>query len=436
MSAPKIVVIGLGYIGLPTAAMFALHGNEVLGVDIEPETLSELRSGNVPVREKDLTAIVRDALATGRLRVSDGVERADYFVLCVPTPAKGQNADLRAVRAAAKSIAPYIKKGSTVIVESTVPPGTTEHVVRPILENNRLRAGRDFHLAYCPERVMPGNIIREIVENDRIIGGITRQAAVKAREIYSSFVRGNIFLTDLTTSEFVKLAENAFRDVNIALANELADLAEAHGIDIWEAIGLANRHPRVNLLRPGPGVGGHCIAVDPWFLLTPKVEARMITSARAVNDARPGHVASRTLRLVKGIQHPKVAAFGVAYKGNADDIRESPAIRVIEILRMAGVDVATYDPLVPHDLYPTQGLEETISGADCLLILADHRDFFYVDPGLIARRVRRKVLFDTRHCVDHGKWAKRGFEVYDLGSSRVLTHKTTTPTSGEVTASP
>ena len=162
----------------------------------------------------------------------------------------------------------------------------------------------------------------------------------------------------------------------------------------------------------------------------------MITSARAVNDARPGHVASRTLRLVKGIQHPKVAAFGVAYKGNADDIRESPAIRVIEILRKAGVDVATYDPLVPHDLYPTQGLEETISGADCLLILADHRDFFYVDPGLIARRVRHKVLFDTRHCVDHGKWAKRGFEVYDLGSSRVLTHKTTTPTSGEVTASP
>jgi len=423
MSAPKIVVIGLGYIGLPTAAMFALHGNEVLGVDIDPETLSALRSGNVPVREKDLTAIVRDALATGRLRVSDRVERADYFILCVPTPAKGQNADLRAVRSAAKSVAPYVKKGSTVIVESTVPPRTTDLVVRPLLENGRLRAGRDFHLAYCPERVMPGNIVREIVENDRIIGGITPQAAAKAQQIYSSFVRGNIFLTDLTTAEFVKLAENAFRDVNIALANELANLAEAHGIDIWEAIGLANRHPRVNILRPGPGVGGHCIAVDPWFLLAPKVEARMITSARAVNDGRPGHVARRTLGLVKGVQHPKVAAFGVAYKGNADDVRESPAIRVIETLRKAGVDVATYDPLVPQDLYPTQGLEEAISGADCLLILADHRDFFYVDPSLVARKVRRKLLFDTRHCVDHRKWATRGFEVHDLGSSRVLNRR-------------
>src|SRR3990170_164796 len=417
---PKVVVVGLGYIGLPTAAMLALHGSQVLGVDIQPETLKALRSGNVPVREKDLTAIVRDALTTGRLTVSDHAERADYFVLCVPTPAEDQHADLRAVRSAAKAVAPLVRKGSTVIVESTVPPGTTQNLVGPILENGRFRAGKDFFLAYCPERVMPGNIVREIVENDRIIGGITREAAEKARGLYGTFVRGNIFLTDLTTAEFVKLAENAFRDVNVALANELADLAEAHGIDVWEAIELANRHPRVNLLRPGPGVGGHCIAVDPWFLLTPKVDARMIPSARDINDARPEQVARRTLRLLQGIKRPKVAAFGVAYKGNADDVRESPAIRVIEILRKAGVQVAAYDPLVPHDLYPTQALEEAIEGADCLLVLADHRDFYYLDPALVARKVRRKVLFDARHCVDHGKWARFGFEVHVLGSSRVL----------------
>jgi len=428
MGAPKIVVIGLGYIGLPTAAMFALHGSDVLGVDIDPEILGALRSGNVPVREKDLTAIVRDALTTGRLRVSNRAEKADYFVLCVQTPAKGRSADLHAVRAGAKTVAPYVKKGSTVIVESTVPPGTTDLVVKPILETSGLRAGKDFHLAYCPERVMPGNIVREIVENDRIIGGITKQAAAKAREIYASFVRGNILLTDLTTAEFVKLAENAFRDVNIALANELADLAEAHGIDIWEAIDLANRHPRVNLLRPGPGVGGHCIAVDPWFLLAPQVDARMITAARAVNDGRPEQVARRTLRLLKGIKHPKVAAFGVAYKGNADDVRDSPAIRVIEILRKAGANVAAYDPLVPHDLYPTQGLEEAIEGADCLLMLADHRDFYYMDPAIVARKLRGRVLFDTRHCVDHGKWARKGFEVHDLGSSRVLNRRTSRST--------
>src|SRR2546427_8250140 len=196
---------------------------------------------------------------------------------------------------------------------------------------------------------MPGNIVREIVENDRIIGGITPQAAAKAQQIYSSFVRGNIFLTDLTTAEFVKLAENAFRDVNIALANELANLAEAHGIDIWEAIGLANRHPRVNILRPGPGVGGHCIAADPWFLLAPQVDARMITAAGAAHDGRPEQVARRTLRLLKGIKHPKVAAFGVAYKGNADDVRDNPAIRLIEVVGKAGANVDAYDALVPHE---------------------------------------------------------------------------------------
>ncbi len=419
MTVPKIVVVGLGYIGLPTAAMLALEGLDVVGVDIDAHIIEALERGNIPVREKDLTAIVRDALGTGRLKVARTPQRGTHYVLCVPTPLVGRKADLSYVKAAARSVAPCIRKGDTVIVESTVPPGTTGGVVRPILERSGLRAGEDFHLAYCPERVMPGNIIREIVENDRVIGGIDQASAAAAEHIYRTFVRGRIHLTDLATAEFVKLAENAFRDVNIALANELADLAEAHGIDVWRAIELANRHPRVSLLRPGPGVGGHCIAVDPWFLLKPKVEARMIPSARAINDGRPEQVVRKILRLVQGIRRPKVAAFGVAYKGNADDIRESPAIRVIEILRKADVQVTVYDPLVPHDLYPTQALEEAIEGADCLVVLADHRDFYYIDPARVARKVRRKILFDTRHCMDHSKWARNGFEVHVLGSSLI-----------------
>src|SRR2546427_8797582 len=397
----KVVVVGLGYIGLPTAAMLALSGNDVVGVDIQPKVLEALRSGNIPVREKDLTAIVREATRSGRLQVADCPEIADYFVICVPTPKIGQKADLAAVEAASRSIASFIRKGSTAILESTVPPGTSMNLVRPILESSGLMAGPDFHLAYCPERVMPGNILREIVENERIVGGIDSTSAQHAASLYSTFVRGKIHLTDLATAEFVKLAENAFRDVNIAFANELADLAEAHGVDIWEVIDLANRHPRVNLLRPGPGVGGHCIAVDPWFLLTPRVDARLIPTARHINDVRPEKVVQRTLNLLRGIKRPKVAAFGVAYKGNADDVRESPAIHVIEILRGKGVNVVPYDPLVPHEAYPTTPLEDPLDGADCILILTDHREFFYIDPALVSRRVRQRGLFDTRHCVDH-----------------------------------
>ena len=413
----NVVVIGLGYIGLPTAAMLALHGSDVHGVDISPQTLEALHNGNIPIREKDLTAIVRDAIRTNRLRISEKPKKAEYFVLCVPTPKKDRQADLSAVKSAAKTIAGYVGRGSTVIVESTVPPGTCSDTVRPILEKGGLQAGADFHLAYCPERVMPGNIIREIQENDRIVGGLSPMCAERARELYATFVRGKIHLTDLATAEFVKLAENAFRDVNIAFANELADLAEAHGVDIWEVIDLANRHPRVNLLRPGPGVGGHCIAVDPWFLLTPRVDARLIPTARHINDVRPEKVVQRTLNLLRGIKRPKVAAFGVAYKGNADDVRESPAIHVIEILRGKGVNVVPYDPLVPHEAYPTTPLEDTLDGADCILILTDHREFFYIDPALVSRRVRQRVLFDTRHCVDHAKWARSGFEIHLLGTS-------------------
>jgi len=416
-ASPRVVVVGLGYIGIPTAAMIALHGDAVLGVDIQQKVLDAIRNGNVPVRERDLTAILRDAIRSGRLRVSSKPEEAEYFVICVPTPKAGHVADLSMVKAATKSIVPYLRRGSTVILESTVPPGTSSEIVLPILEKGGLRAGTDFYLAYCPERVLPGTIIREIAENDRIIGGIDSKSAEKARELYAKFVTGRIHLTDLNTAEFVKLAENAFRDVNVAFANELAALAEAHGVDVWEAIELANHHPRVHILRPGPGVGGHCIAVDPWFLLHPKVRAKVIPSARAVNDERPAAVVGKILRLMNRNARPKVAVFGVAFKGNADDIRESPAIKVIDALRAKKILVAVYDPLVPNEVYPTQSIEDTLEGADCIAILTDHRDFAYLDPELVAERVRRRVLFDARHCVDHARWSDSGFVVHVLGDA-------------------
>jgi len=267
---------------------------------------------------------------------------------------------------------------------------------------------------------MPGNILREIVENERIVGGIDPVSAQRAASLYSTFVRGAIHLTDLATAEFVKLAENAYRDVNIAFANELADLAEAHGVDIWQAISLANRHPRVNILRPGPGVGGHCIPVDPLFLLTSKVRARMIPAARETNDTRPLQVARRALGLVRGVKRPKIAALGIAFKGNADDIRESPAVEVVKRLLQDGCTVAAYDPLVPNDQFSTMPLEEVIEGADLILILADHRELAYIDPEVVAPKVHRKILFDSRNAVDHRKWADAGFEVHVLGNPRPI----------------
>lgn len=419
----KVVVVGLGYIGLPTAAMLALTGSEVVGVDIQPKVLEALRAGNPPVRERDLTAVVRDAMRSNRLQVSERPEKADYFVICVPTPKNGQKADLAAVEAASRSIAPFVRKGCTAILESTVPPGTSMNMVGPILERSGLKAGTDFHLAHCPERVMPGNILREIVENERIVGGIDSASAERAAKLYATFVRGKIHLTDLATAEFVKLAENAYRDVNVAFANELADLAEVHGVNIWSAIDLANRHPRVNILRPGPGVGGHCLPVDPLFLLTPKVRARMIPAARETNDNRPLQIVSRALALVRGLKNPKIAVLGVAFKGNADDVRESPAIEVIEVLQQDGAIVVAYDPLVPNDQFSTIPLEEAIEGADLIMILADHRELAYIDPEMVAQKVHRKVLFDARNAVDHQKWADAGFEVHVIGNPRAIVPK-------------
>jgi len=410
-----VCLLGLGYIGLPTAASLSLHGNKVTGVDVRPNVVEDLKRGNVHVREPDLTAVVRDALRTGNLVLSHEPVAADVFLLCVQSPLDGQRADLRYLKAATESVVPLLRAGNLVIVESTVPPGTTNNVVRPLLESSGLQAGRDFYLAFCPERVMPGQILREIVENDRVIGGIDAESAARAKELYSTFVRGEIFTTDCTTAEFVKLIENAYRDVNIAFANDLSWMAERLGVNVWDAISLANRHPRVQVLRPGPGVGGHCIPVDSWFIMEAVGESPLLRTTRNLNDAMPGRVVEMVLRDLEGVASPKVAIWGVAYKGGVGDLRGSPGVEVVLQLSKRGVRVVAYDPHVPHNEFSLSPLDECVKDSDCIAVLADHREFRFIDPASVGREMRHKYLIDTRNCLDHGRWRQAGFRVHVLG---------------------
>src|SRR6266568_3637084 len=296
-----ICLLGLGYIGLPTGSIFALAGKDVIGVDPSPRVQAALRSGLASFDEPELQTLVTAAINSRRLRVQTRPEAADAFIIAVPTPLDPvtNRADLRFVRQAARDIVPLLRRGNLVILESTVPPGTTRDVLAPILAESGLVPGQDVFVAHCPERVLPGRILVELEQNDRLTGGLTPGCAERAADLYQTFVKGAIMRTDATTAEMVKVMENTFRDVNVALANEFALVAERIGVDVWEAIRLANHHPRVNVLRPGPGVGGHCIAVDPWFLVESAPEAtRLIRAAREVNDAMPEHVVARLTALV------------------------------------------------------------------------------------------------------------------------------------------
>ncbi|MDI7275987.1 MAG: nucleotide sugar dehydrogenase, partial [Anaerolineae bacterium] len=326
----RICVLGLGYVGLPTAAMLATHGNDIVGVDVSRRVLDTLNNGDVHIKEAGLRSLVRAALRSGNLRLADRPEPADAFIIAVPTPFVENpqpTADLASVISAAEAIVPYLEAGNLVILESTVPPRTTEEVLVPVLRRSGIE---DLLVAHCPERVLPGRILAELVGNDRVIGGVDRRSAEAARELYASFVEGEMLLTDATTAEMVKLMENTYRDVNIALANEFALVAEEVGIDVWEAIDLANRHPRVRILRPGPGVGGHCIAVDPWFVAEAAPDVTpLIQAARRVNDAMPAHVVDLVKRAVAGVEKPVIACLGLAYKADVDDVRESPALKVV-----------------------------------------------------------------------------------------------------------
>ena len=340
-----ICIIGLGYIGLPTAAMFATHGHRVLGVDVNQKVIDALNKGKIIIEEPNLEETVNVAVKEGTLRAAMEPEESDAFIICVPTPIKSdKTADLTYVESGIRRIIPFLKKGNIVILESTSPPGTTRDFMGSILKEAGFIPGQDVHLAYCPERVLPGRILIELKENSRVVGGINEESADIVKDLYKSFVKGEIYISEATTAEMCKLMENTYRDVNIALANELAMLCEKMKVNAWDVIKYANKHPRVNLHMPGPGVGGHCIAVDPWFIIEKQPEtAKMMNLARNTNDNMPQYVLERIKGLTKNIQGiKKVCILGVTYKPNVDDMRESPIIELIHLLKEQG----NFDPVV------------------------------------------------------------------------------------------
>src|SRR6185312_10486730 len=340
-STKKISVFGLGYVGLPVAAVLASRGFNVVGVDVSASIVDVINSGNIHIVEPDLDMIVRASVSGGRLRATLKPEESDTFIIAVPTPfANGHQPDLSYVHKATQAIAPVLRKGNLVVLESTSPVGTTEQIcawirdLRPDLNMPTAEGeGADIYVAHCPERVLPGRVLRELVDNDRIIGGISQPCAEAAEGLYRAFVSGELHLTNARTAELAKLVENSFRDVNIAFANELSMVCDKLDINVWELISLANKHPRVNILSPGPGVGGHCIAVDPWFIVATAPDCtKVIRAAREVNDAKPGVVVEKVKRAAQRLREPVIACLGLAYKADIDDMRESPALHIVEML--------------------------------------------------------------------------------------------------------
>jgi UDP-N-acetyl-D-mannosaminuronic acid dehydrogenase len=369
----KIAIIGTGYVGLPAAIMLANAGYDVVGVDIDKNIVEAINNSEMHIDEEELRSLMSQESVRKNLKAQSHPCKANVFIIAVPTPIDKRKkiADLNFVREAMESILPYIEKDNLIIIESTIPPFTCREVIKPMIEKTGLLVGEDVLLAHCPERILPGNIFYEIVHNDRIIGGINERAAFAAKEIYSSFVNGNLYLTDDMTAELCKLMENTYRDVNIALANEFAAVGETLGIDIRKAIELANKHPRVNILQPGIGVGGHCIPLDPWFIKEVDPEnCTLIFTARKINDQMPAKTASKIRRAVRDVLDPGIVALGASYKPNTHDLRESPALEVVSLLREDGYNVKLYDPLTKE--YAYSSLEEVIKGADCIAVLVEH----------------------------------------------------------------
>ncbi len=372
--AKKIVVIGTGYVGLPLAIMLAHSGYEVIGVDIEENIVNAINSGVLPLAEADIKQILQEAQVRSNLRAQKTPCEGDVFIISVATPLdeKKRLADLSEVIEGVKSILPFLRRGNLVIIESTVPPLTCRELIVPLIEESGLKVSEDVFLCHCPERILPGDVFHEITYNDRVIGGLDSKAGEMAKEIYVSFVKGELYLTDDVTAELVKLMENSYRDVNIALANEFAAVAEGLGADIMQAIKLANKHPRVSILDPGIGTGGHCIPVDPWFIKqVDPVNSRLIQTARLINDAIPYKIAAKIRRAVRDIKDPRIVALGITYKPDTYDIRNSPALKIIELLREDGYQVEACDPLVKG--YQYSSVNEIARDADCLAVLVEHK---------------------------------------------------------------
>ncbi|WP_152018611.1 UDP-N-acetyl-D-mannosamine dehydrogenase [Aliarcobacter butzleri] len=377
----KICVIGLGYIGLPTAALLANRGYDVHGVDIVESTVNTINAGKIHIVEPELDTFVKSAVNSGKLKASLKPDFADIFIIAVPTPFHdGFVPNVDYVVSATKSIAPYVKKGNIVILESTSPVGTTE-LVEKTLKEEKIDTSK-IYIAHCPERVLPGKIMQELVENDRIVGGLTLEATAKTVEFYNTFVSGEVLNTDARTAEMAKLTENSFRDTNIAFANELSMLCDKFDINVWELISLANRHPRVNILQPGAGVGGHCIAVDPWFIVHAGGEtAKMIRTAREINTYKTEWVIEKIKNAALKFENEngrkaKVACMGLAFKPDIDDLRESPALYVVRRLKTDGLNVLAIEPNIEsHKEFEIVDYKKAIEEADIVTFLVGHKEF-------------------------------------------------------------
>jgi UDP-N-acetylglucosamine 2-epimerase (non-hydrolysing) len=381
-----VAVVGMGYMGLPTALLLARAGFHVSGFDIDAAKVGSLKRGVCPFDEIGLPELLQEGIVGGRFSVDTTLNPADAYIIAVPTPHENRKCDLSMVVAASEAVATVAKDGDLIIIESTIKPNTCKKIIGPIFE----KAGKKVDLVHCPERAIPGNTLHELSHNDRIIGGATISAARRAEMLYRRFVKGKTFVTDVTTAEAVKLMENTFRDVNIALANELSLISEDLGIDVWEAIALANRHPRVKILQPGPGVGGHCIAIDPWFLIEDVKDCQLITAAREINDRMPDVVVDRFYKLFRGEPPQKIGVLGLAYKANIDDARETPSERIIHRLKEDGHTVRAHDPHVKN--WPeavARDLVEFEAWADAFILVTDHEEY--------ASFETKKVVLDTRN---------------------------------------
>lgn len=415
----KVCVVGLGYIGLPTSVMFAKSGKQVVGVDVSEKVVNILNKGEMHLEEPGLGELLKEVVDKGLFRAQLQAEEADAFIIAVPTPNKNdhyKSCDLSYVVSATRAVLPYLKGGNALIIESTIAPRTINDVIKPLLDELGLVVGEDIFLAHCPERVLPGQIIREMVENNRIVGGYTQKCTEIVAELYRAFVRGGIIETNAKTAEMSKLMENTYRDVNIALANELAKVCNRIDINVLDVIKMANKHPRVNIHQPGPGVGGHCLAVDPYFIIEKAPElARIISMARDTNNSMPYFIVENVELLVKNVKNPKIAVLGVTYKGNIDDMRESPAIEIIEMLDEKGYNVAIHDPHVHTNTLELKSFEDVIENADLILILADHNEFIDLDLEILKSKMKTPLIFDTKNIMNFNQ-SCAGISYVDMGN--------------------
>lgn len=397
----KLTVVGLGYIGLPTSIMFAKHGVDVLGVDINQKTIDSLQSGKVNIEEPGLQEVFEEVLEAGKLKVSTQPAEADAFIISVPTPNNDdeyESCDISIVLSAVNSVLPHLKKGDTIIVESTIAPRTMDDHVKPLIEEKGFTIGEDVYLVHCPERVLPGKILEELVYNNRIIGGVTPNCVEAGKRVYSTFVQGEMIETNARTAEMSKLMENTYRDLNIALANEITKISNNLDVNVLDVIEMANKHPRVNIHSPGPGVGGHCLAVDPYFIIAKDPEhSPLIQTGRKVNRSMPEYVVENVKRILSDVEDAKVSVFGLTYKGDVDDIRESPAFDIYKLLQEESLEVTAYDPHVELD-FVEKDIKNATENASLVLILSDHSEFkSFKDSDFV--NMKNKIIFDTKNVV-------------------------------------